>query len=399
MSISRKLLPLVVIGLGFGVAWTLVATGPKAKRETPAAPVPLVEVVTLQPQDYTVRLSSQGSVAARTQTALVAEVSGRITEISLQFVEGGFFEHGATLLRVDPRDYTNLVTIAEAEYAQQQLNLAQEKARSEQARRDWNQLGEAGKPSDLVLRKPQLASAEAAAAAARARLTQARLDLERTRVVAPFAGRVLEKKADVGQFVSKGGALATLYAIDYAEVRLPLTAEQLAVLRLPEQFRGQTAELAAAPRVTLRPRGTEAQAWEGRIVRSSGAFDPKTRQLFVVAQIDDPYGERTDGRSPLKVGSFVSAEIDGETWRNVFVIPRTAVREGREVLIADDGKLRRRAIDVIWSNEREAVIRAGLAPGERLITTAVSFAVDGAAIRIEGDSPGAATAPPKDTGG
>ncbi|MGF1642032.1 MAG: efflux RND transporter periplasmic adaptor subunit [Thiotrichales bacterium] len=392
MSILRKLIPLLVVGIGFGVAWTLVATGPKATRDAPETPVPLVEVATLQPQDYTVRLNSQGTVTARTQTELVAEVSGRITEISKQFVEGGFFEQGDVLLRVDARDYTNQVTIAEAEYAQQQLNLAQERARADQARRDWDKLGEAGRPSDLVLRKPQLASAEAAAAAARARLTQARLDLDRTRVVAPFAGRVLEKKADVGQFVSRGGALATLYAIDYAEVRLPLTAEQLAFLRLPEQYRGQTGAPSDSPRVTLRPRAGDERAWEGRIVRSSGAFDSKTRQLFVVAQIDDPYGVRDDGRPPLKVGSFVSAEIDGDTWRNVFVVPRAAVREGREVLVADNGKLSRRAVDIIWSNEREAVIRAGLAAGERLIVTPVSYAVDGAPIRIEGE-PGTAAKP------
>ncbi len=390
MSLIRKLLPLFVLAAGVGIAWLVVATGPKAKREPPAPPVSVVEVQTLQPRDYAVALRSQGSVAPRTQSSLVAEVAGKVLEISPRFLEGGFFEKGDTLLRIDPRDYQNQVTIAEADYAQQQVLLAQERARAEQARRDWEKLGERGQPSELVLRKPQLASVEAAAAAARAKLAQARLELERTRVVAPFAGRVLEKKVDVGQYVTKGTPLATIFAVDYVEVKLPLSAEQLAWLNIPEHYRGEAAQ-APGPRVTLTPaNGDRATQWEGRIVRTSGALDSKSRQLFVVAQVDDPYAARADRRPPLKIGTFVEADIEGKRLSGVFVVPRSALREGREVLLAVDGKLERRAVNVLWSDERDAVIGGGLAAGERLIVTPVSFAVNGAPIRIQGESAPAA---------
>lgn len=360
-----------------------MATAPEGERKASAPVTPQVEVVELQPQDYVVEVTSRGTVSPRTQSTLVAEITGRITEVSNRLREGGFFEPGDLLVSIDPRDYESAMTIARAELAQQKLSLNQEQARSQQANDDWQRLGSGSKASDLVLRKPQLSSSRAAVSAADARLKQARTDLDRTRIEAPYAGRVLEKKVDVGQYVRSGEVLASIYAIDYVEVKLPLSATQLEQLQLPEHYRGENPDNSANPAVTLiRRSGSTEHQWQGQIVRSTGAIDTRSRQQFVVAQVDNPYARDENGRPPLKMGSFVEAKISGKTFKNVFVIPRSALHEGRDILLAVDGKLKRQAVDIIWSQGNEVIV-SGLQAGVKLIITPPAYAVDGGAITIK----------------
>jgi len=400
MKLVKILLPLVLLAAGIGGAWWLMATSPKSERKASAPVTPLVEVMPLQPQSYSVTIKSRGTVTPRTQSTLVAEVAGKITEVSNRLREGGFFEPDDLLVSIDPRDYESAVTIAQAELAQQKLSLNQEKARSRQADDDWQRLGSGSKASDLVLRKPQMASSRAAVSAADSRLTQARTDLDRTQITAPYAGRVLEKKVDVGQYVRSGEVLASIYAIDYVEVKLPLSASQLEQLPLPEHYRGEKPDLNANPAVTLISRsGSSEQQWQGKIVRSTAAIDTRSRQQFVVAQVDDPYARDESGRPPLKMGSFVEAQISGKTFTNVFVIPRSALHEGRDILLAMDGKLKRQAVDIIWSQGNDIIV-SGLQAGDQLIITPPAYAIDGADIKIKGSAESkaekAAAAPAKE---
>lgn len=386
MKLVKTLLPLLVLAAGVGGAWWLMATAPEGERKTSKPVIPLVEVVELQPQDYVVEVTSRGTVSPRTQSTLVAEVAGKITEVTNRLREGGFFEPDDLLVSIDPRNYESAVTIAQAELAQQKVSLNQEKARSRQADDDWQRLGSGSKASDLVLRKPQMASSRAAVSAADAQLKQARTDLDRTQIAAPYAGRVLEKKVDVGQYVRSGEVLASIYAIDYVEVKLPLSASQLEQLQLPEHYRGEKPDLNANPAVTLISRsGSSEQQWQGQIVRSTAAIDTRSRQQFVVAQVDDPYARDESGRPPLKMGSFVEAKISGKTFTNVFVIPRSALHEGRDILLAVDGKLKRQAVNIIWSQGNDVVV-SGLQAGDKLIVTPPAYAVDGADIKIKGSS-------------
>ncbi|RUM93555.1 MAG: efflux transporter periplasmic adaptor subunit [Thiothrix sp.] len=383
MKLVKILLPLALLAAGIGGSWWLMATSPKSERKTSAPVTPLVEVMALQPQSYSVTIKSRGTVTPRTQSTLVAEISGKITEVTDKLREGGFFEPDDLLVSIDPRDYESAVTIAQADLAQQKLSLNQEKARSRQANEDWQRLGSGSKASDLVLRKPQMASSRAAVSAADSRLTQARTDLARTRITAPYAGRVLEKKVDVGQYVRSGEVLASIYAIDYVEVKLPLSASQLEQLQLPEHYRGEKPNINANPAVTLISRsGSSEQQWQGQIVRSTAAIDTRSRQQFVVAQVDDPYARNESGRPPLKMGSFVEAKISGKTFTNVFVIPRSALHEGRDILLAVDGKLKRQAVNIVWSQGNDIVV-SGLQAGAKLITTPPAYAIDGADIKIK----------------
>lgn len=379
-------LPVLVLGASVAISGLLMFTGPEAERRQPEPAKPTVEVLSVVPTDYQVSVRSRGTVSPRTQSTLVPEVAGRVVEVAPSFRNGGFFEAGDVLLRIDARDYENAVTVARSELAQARLSLSEEQAQAEQAQRDWERLGGGDEPTDLVLRKPQLASARAAVAAAEARLRQAELDLERTRIRAPYAGRVLDKQADVGQYVTPGTPLATIYAVDYVEIRLPVTDEQQAFLDLPEAYRGQRSDTEAGPAVTLSARlGRQTIEWRGRIVRSEGAIDTQSRQLFVVAQVDDPYG-RKDGRPPLKVGQFVEAVIEGERLEDVYVLPRGAIKGENEVFVVDaQNRLQRRDLDIVWRDTEHVVAAGGLEPGERLSLTPLPFAADGVLVKIQGE--------------
>ena len=304
--------------------------------------MPEVSVYRLEPVDYQVWLRSQGTVQARTESSLVSEVRGKVVNVAPAFRAGGFFEQGETLLEIDKRDYETAVISAEATLARAKLALAEEEASAAQARTDWNRLNPGVEPPELVSREPQLAQARADVASAEARVENARLNLERTMITAPYAGRILEKRVDIGQFVNSGSVLAEIYAVDYAEIRLPLSEREIGYIDVPELYRNDSDPVQSMPKVTLTTTiGNQLLQWTGRIVRAEGAFDVHSRQLFFVAQVDDPYLKQDDGRPPLKVGSFVQARIEGEILENSIVIPRELYRKNEYVVvIEDDGTLR-----------------------------------------------------------
>ncbi|PLY03418.1 MAG: efflux transporter periplasmic adaptor subunit [Desulfuromonas sp.] len=388
----RILLPPVILLVSLGIAYTLIANGPEAERQRPQTPLPVVEVLTVQPQPYQVEIPSRGTVAPLTESSLAAEVSGRIVAVGDNFRNGGFFEAGETLLQIDPRDYQNAVTVARSELTLKELALAEEEARSRQARLDWKKLNLTGEPDPLVLRTPQRAYAEAALEAARANLAQAELKLERTRISAPYPGRILEKHVDRGQYVSAGTTLADIYASDAVEVRLPLGNEQLRYLQLPEEYRDATTTGFVPVKFSVR-NGDRDDYWDGELIRTEGTLDIKTRQLFVVARIADPYRHKGE-RPPLKIGQFVAARIVGDTLDNVYVIPRAAIHGDYTVhMIGTDNRLMRRDLEILWRDTNHVIAAGPLEAGERISLTRLPFAADGIEVQIKGEEP-----PQKKTG-
>ncbi len=243
------------------------------------------------------------------------------------------------------------------------------------------------------MRKPQLAAARATVASAEAQLARAQLDLERTRISAPYEGRVLEQNVDIGQYVSPGTVLGKVYAVDYVEIRLPLSAEQLKYVHIPEEFRDEAKDHPPGPAVTLTTRvGNDAYQWQGTIVRAAAAVDTKSRQLFVVAQVDDPYAKSAVTRAPLRVGQFVEAEIAGALLHDVIVIPRAALRSGDSVFIVDDlGQIHRRDLTLVWRDQNSAVVKTGVTAGEALVLTPLTGTGDG--MRVAATIDGVAPAP------
>ncbi len=383
----RIIIPLLILAACGAATWWLLVNRPETKMQEVRPVLVQVEGTRLKKTSFPVVVTSQGMVQPRTQTTLLPEVSAKIVETSPNFKPGGFFEKGEVLMKLDPVDYETAAVVALAMVAQAESLLAEELAKAEQALENWKALGRTGEPNALALRKPQVAKAQADVASAKAQVLKAERDLERTSIRAPFAGQVLEQLVDVGQLVTTGTQLAKVFAVDYVEIRLPLPERGMRFLALPENYRGDSsAVIPAAAEVKLKAvMNGKLATWPGRIVRVEGAMYASTRQVIAVAQVDDPYAKRRDGLPPLKVGQFVEAEIIGEMLKDVYVIPRSAVRAGNEIiLISAKNTLRRMTVDPLVSDEEQIVIAAN-APkspkeGEVLCITPIPFPADGARV-------------------
>ncbi len=383
----RALLPILIIMGGFAVLAVLVVSKPSVKTAAPQSARPLVRVMTVAKQDLPATVKSQGAVVPRTESTLVSQVAGRVVSVSSAFAAGGFFEKGDVLMRIDDRDYALAVTGAQAQVAQAELRLKLQEEEAEVAVKEWGRIGQ-GEPSDLVMKKPQIAEARAGLEASKANLEMAKLNLERTKIRAPYAGRVRNKQADVGQFVNPGSPVAMIYAVDYAEVRLPLPDEQLAFLEIPLDFRGAKSHK-RGPAVTLKANfaGKE-HAWQGYIARLEGEVDQRTRMVYAVARVENPYGASDDSmRPPLAVGMFVHAEIQGKIAEDVVLAPRAAIRNGGQLLVVDsEDRLHFREVEILRFEDANAVIQSGLEAGERICLSTLTAVVEGMPVRISDEN-------------
>lgn len=406
------LLPIAFLVIGAILFRYFILTKPEPRQRPTISTTPDVVARSLKTQSYDVLLESQGTVQARTTSTLIPEVRGRITNVAANFREGAFFEEGDVLLEIDDSDYQTELIVAEAALAQAELREFEESARYEQAKLDWERLNPGLEANPLTLREPQIKQARASTASARARVSNAKRNLERTKIKAPFAGRILSKNVDVGQYISPGNQLARIYAVDFAEVRLPLTATQFSFLDMPSVYRGENASVREGPLVTLTSKvGEEVHEYRGRIVRAEGSVDTRSRQIFVVAQIRNPYGRTVEGRPPLKVGSFVQANIIGKTLEDVYVVPRVLLRENAYLLmIASDNYLERKEVGIVWETDDVIVVNKGLEDGDKLCLTEVPFALEGwpvnvtdeSGVKVEAvadESAPARTRPPRPSGG
>lgn len=385
----RILAPLLIVGAAVLIARHLIASKPEPRTFDMPPQITKVEATRLKPENYQVYLDTQGTIRPRTTTTLIPEVSGRIVEVSPNFRDGGFFEKEEVLLRLEKVDYETALVVAETGVAEAERTLQEEKIKSDQALENWRRLGKGNTPSDLVLRKPQLAEAEARLRAAKAQVKKAERDLDRTDVKAPFAGRIIEQMVDVGQYVSQNTQLGRAFATDSMEVRLPLTNHQLSFVDLPAPGAESGPDVLITGQV-----GRESEQWQGRVVRVDSAIDEASRQLFVVAEIQDPYHLRTGEVSPLlKIGMFVDALVKGRELQNVFVLPRKAVRVGGEVIVIDaENKIERRRVDPLWSEDEKVVVAAdsgGLKEGEVVCLTPLAYPANGAEVlpTIDGITP------------
>ncbi|GJL97923.1 MAG: membrane protein [Hyphobacterium sp.] len=375
------LLPAVVAVAFIVVIIGMVASAPQPERAS-AEPRPVaVFAAPVENTNVTLTVTTQGEVRPLTQINLVPQVSGRIVYVNPNFIEGGFFEAGETLIQIDDADYRLAVTRAQAQVAQAQQSLIREQAEADLATREWEELGE-GQASALTLREPQLAQARASLAAANAQLQEARLGLERTRISAPFAGRVRTKSAGVGQFVSPGTPLGEVFGTDAVQIRLPLTDNELSMLNIPVAFQASAGTPAPLVRVSATLAG-QYREWDAQLVRTDSSIDTQTRVLYAIARVDDPYGAAAEqGGSPLPVGLFVDAEIQGRVVQNAFVLPRSALRGSDSVYVAQDGgTLGVRNVSVITSDPDRLVVSGGVAASDMVITSPIRAASDGMRIR------------------
>lgn len=380
-GMARFALPLLVIFAGvFGfILMGILQPEPDTKAEPPRA----APVLTAQAEVRSVELAvqAQGEVRPRTEINLASQISGKISYVSPAFLEGGQFKRGDTLFRIVSAEYDLRVTQSQANVAQAQTVLTRELSEADIARRDWDDLGE-GEASPLSLREPQVAEARARLAATMAALDEAKLQQARTIIRAPFSGRIREKTVSIGEYITPGQKLGRIYAIDIADVKLPLTDADLAKLGLGIGFRATKAR--PGPNVVFSATiAGEPHTWQGRIARTDSGYDPSTRVLYAYAELNDPYGTGSDNGTPMASGLFVSARVKGRTTEHSIVVPRNALRGTDKIYIANaDNTLSIRTVKIASSDRYQAVVTSGLNGNETVIVSPVRGVAEGMRIEV-----------------
>ena len=384
-GVLKVVLPVAILLGAMVISFLLIQARPAAQQTAAAPPALLVSVASAARESVQFRVRSHGTVSPRTETVLVSEVAGQIVEVAPAFVSGGFFKTGDVLVRIDPRNYESALKRARAGVAKAETQVATENALAGYAYEDWKRLrgvdATRDTASDLTLRKPQLAEAIAELEAKEADLEKAQEDLNRTVIRAPYDGMVREKIADIGQYVNVGAQVARTFAVDRAEVRLPLSQADLKFLDLQGLDSGQTLPVTLTADI-----GGQPFRWRAEIVRSEGVFDATSRVLYVVAQYQDPYDLAGTGHEPLRVGTFVTADIAGRAGGELFPIPRHALSEGSRIWVVDEERrIHPREVTIVRNDERFAYVSAGLEEADRYVTTPIDQPLPGMRVRLSDD--------------
>lgn len=364
------ILPLCILLLAIGVSRYFFLNPPEEKkRRAPKRPVIQVETLRLEPQQYQVTIRGFGTVQPGSEGSVVSQINGVITALGSNVQAGSFFQKDDLFFNIDDRDYLAALKITEAALSEARAKLVEEEARSNQALQNWKRLGKGAEANDLVLRKPYLTTARAVVLSAEAKKEQAQLAVERTRIKAPYAGRILEKNVDIGQFVSAGTTLAKIYATKNFEVRIPLNHRQQILLDLPKQSSITSSQTPGAAVEIRSGQGKTEEKWLGNISRTEAILDPNNQQLFVVVHLNNELYPQDNSFQLPKIGQFVRVNIQGKTFDKVFLIPSHTLYTNNEVILLVDGKLERRQVSVINRGKQHAVIESGVISGEELVIT------------------------------
>jgi RND family efflux transporter MFP subunit len=378
--IFQLMITLVLLAVGIVGFNKLKASKPQIQKRRAETPVPAVRALKLQTGRRNIVIQGEGTVSPLREINLVPQVGGKVIRISPSLVNGGEFKKDQILLKIDPVDYQLAVTLALAKIKNSEslLKLAKEEAAA--AKEEWGLLYEnetegGAEPPPLVAKEPQLAAAQARLEADRADLRKARLNLERTELKAPFDGRVSQEKVDVGQFVSPGQVLADLYSTEAAEIIIPLADAELLWFHVPGFTPGNGPGSKAMVKARI---AGQAMTWHGRVVRTEGRLDERTRMINVVVRVERPY----EKKPPLALGLFVSVDILGRELSDAVLIPRSALRRDDTVWIVDrEGLLNFRKVQVARAQGDHVLIRSGLRNGELLVVSKLQAVTDGMSVR------------------
>lgn len=373
---SRKqiLFPIAVL-----IGGAAMAAGFAAMKEPPPEKVeqvihPLVEASPLHFAPTTLDVNSYGIVKPKFHTQLVAQVSGQVVELSDQFVKGGFVKEGDILARIDPNDYEAALIDAEASLAQASSALEIERAQAQVAQAEWQRIkNDANEaiPSELYLRKPQLAEKLARYKASQASVKRAKRNLERTYIKAPYDAIVEARDISLGSVVNIGNTLGKLNSTSVAEIRLPVADKDLRHLD----------NLGVDSTVTLSAKvADQVQTWQGTIVRSEGVIDERSRMTYLVAQVESPY---FDANKPLRFGTYLNAQIEGKAVDNAVAIPQHLVKNGKISVLNEDMTLSFKNVHVLREINGFMIVDSGVNEGEKLITSALEYPSEGMQLRIE----------------
>ena len=370
----KKLKPLFILLVAFALSYLLWFLGQVQPDPVEELPPPDVIIEILTPKDFQVQISSNGTTTPLTQTVLTAEVGGEVIYRSKKFAEGASVIEGEILAKIDDTDlqlqYKNaLLQLANAE-VQYSLQLAE----AEVAKEAWDKIGD-GVASDLTLKKPQLKQAEAFLEVAKAQVSSAEKKLNKTEIIAPYAGRIQNVNIDLGTTIIPGQPVGAMYTSSEIEITLAVKDNDLQFLSIPMDGRKLNPSEQASVVIESFYKG-KTQSWKGKLERVDGVIDPVTRMINLIAVFKNDFIE--SDKPNLPIGLFVEAKIDGITLKNIFEIPINSISEDNEVYIVDkDNQLELRELTILKKYSEFVIIKDGLKAGERIVTSKLSTASNG----------------------
>jgi RND family efflux transporter MFP subunit len=353
---SLRVKQLVVLAIGIAIVLFFKYGKPSPEQvDNIVMDAPIIDVVQIKPGPIVMTVHTQGTVKPWLEIDVLSQVTGEVIEVGANFAEGGFFSKGDSLVQVDELNYQTAVLRAQAKLADAEQALALEQGRGLQAKREWRNLHD-DDANALFLRKPQLQSAKAQVAAAKGDVASAKLDLEYTKIKLPFSGRVKSTHVNLGQFVSKGIKVASVFSTEKVEVRLPLSDSQVSLLDLPINH-GNKSLVGGLPVLLNGVFSGQAWQWQGVIKRTSAVIDDRSRFFYAVAEVYEPF-KQTESKPPLNIGQFVRAEIRGRVVDNALILPRRALRAGDSIWVVDKfNKLRATKVNVLQSLDDQVTVQ------------------------------------------
>jgi len=381
------------VGLGIifasvAVVFALKALKPETEKEETAKAPLVVRTVEAVHKEQIVFSTFQGEVRAKTDIELVTQVTGKVMSVSDKFIEGGEFKAGETLLQIDDSDYLVALKSAQASVASAQVDLDIELATAATNAKEWRELQ--GKPIEeanpLRLNKPQIDRANARLDAAKAELAAANLNYNRTKISAPFDGRIMSKSAELGQFMSRGSSIGRVFATQTMEVRIPMTDVQISELGLTLGYSANESGNQRLPATVTTLFGSEQRLWHGFVRSVDASVDSTTRLLFATVVVDKPFEQQSGQSVPLVPGLFVDVQLSSPNKLVGLEVPRTALRNGNQVYVYQDDKLGVKNVKSVYTS-REMVIlsedqTSQLALGDRVITSPVPGAYEGMPVKL-----------------
>lgn len=386
---SKVGLPLLILLIGGGVAALLVANKPEVEQEEAEFPPLVVEVASASLDQAQRTALFQGEVRAKTDINLVTQVTGKVTKVSDKFIEGGQFEKDEIILEIDDADYRVALKSAQATVAEAQVQLDLELASAETSKNEWRDLyGESLENANpLRLNKPQVDRARARLEAASAQYAQAKLDFDRTKIRAPFSGRIQSKGAELGQFVARGSGVGRMFSTDSVEIRIPMSDLQISELGLTlGQIPNSQQRIPASVKSHF---GNDDYVWQGYLKSVDASVDNETRLLFGTIVVEQPFALSEQNSIPLAPGLFVDVELDAAQSVTGVSVPRTALRSGDTIYVVQDNQLKFKRVKPVFTSPEVAVLstetQEALLPGERVVVSPVPGAFAGMSVEIKGE--------------
>jgi RND family efflux transporter MFP subunit len=379
--VARKkqiIIPIAILAIGIGafIGFSSMKKPPEEKAEVDNTPIVTVENITVAPM--TLEVSSYGVVKPKYETTIVAQVSGEVVELSEKFVRGGLVKKDQLLARIDPNDYYAALIDAQANMASARAALETEVAQGKVAEQEWQQITDTS-PTELSLRKPQLAQELANVKSAQAAILRAERNVQRTEIRAPYDAMINSRTIGLGSFVGVGSEIGMLLGTAIAEVRLPVADNELQFLI--DQGLKSTVNLSGTFA------GKELQ-WQAEIVRSEGVVDDNSRMTYLVAEVKDPYFLNNSNAAhdlPLRFGSYVKAKILGISIEQASIVPQYLVKNNQVAILDSELKLHYAAVNIIRQDGGNVVINKGLLDGDKMITSSLDYPVEGMKLALIND--------------